>query len=60
MDSPETPRSKTLIGLNTGAGGRWKYKSWGIDQTAQRAQQLSLRTGTAVILLGGNAERERN
>ena len=49
-----------LIGLNTGAGGRWKYKSWGIEQTAELAQQLAMRPRTAVLVLGGDAERARN
>ena len=52
--------ARTLIGLNTGAGDRWKYKSWGIDQTVELARQLSHRPGTAAVVLGGEAERSRN
>lgn len=48
-----------LIGLNTGAGGRWEYKQWTLEhQTAfvERATDA----GHAVLLLGGPSERARH
>jgi len=49
-----------LIALNTGAGARWEFKSWGEDQTAELAQRLHDELGVGVLVLGGSAERERN
>jgi heptosyltransferase-2 len=49
-----------LVGMNTGAGGRWRFKSWGEDQTAELAKRLHDELGAAVLILGGPAERERN
>ena len=49
-----------LIGMNTGAGGRWRFKSWGVDQTAALARRLVDDHGARVVILGGEAERERN
>jgi heptosyltransferase-2 len=48
------------IGLNTGAGGRWRFKSWGEDQTAELARRLHDEEGAAVVVLGGPTEVERN
>jgi heptosyltransferase-2 len=48
-----------LVGLNTGASGRWRFKSWGIDATSSLAQRLVDR-GWTVLVLGGHAEAERN
>ncbi|MEY4672879.1 MAG: hypothetical protein RL148_663 [Planctomycetota bacterium] len=51
--------SGTLVGLNTGAGGRWEYKQW----TYQHQLEF-LRTATAaglgVLLLGGPEEVGRH
>jgi heptosyltransferase-2 len=49
----------TLAGLNTGAGGRWQLKNWGIDETSALAQRLVDR-GWTVLVLGGRAEASRN
>lgn len=51
---------RTLIGLNTGAGGRWRFKSWGIENTAKLAKQLAERFDVSVLILGGPAEQGRN
>lgn len=48
-----------IVGLNTGAGGRWKYKSLGIVKTVELAKKLAANS-IQVLLLGGNAEQERN
>lgn len=48
-----------LVGLNTGAGGRWLYKQWTLPH-----QQAFLRTmterGVGVVLLGGPEEEGRH
>ncbi len=52
---------RPLIGLNTGAGGRWRFKSWGEDQSAELARQLLDNSdAAAVLVLGGPAEQDRN
>jgi heptosyltransferase-2 len=48
-----------LVGLSTGAGGRWEFKSWGVDATSALAQRLVDRSWT-VLVLGGRAEAARN
>jgi ADP-heptose:LPS heptosyltransferase len=53
-------RKGALIGLNTGAAGRWRFKSWGIADTARLANALATRLGASVMILGGSAEAERN
>jgi heptosyltransferase-2 len=47
------------VGINAGAGPRWKWKSWGINQTLELSKRLA-RNGYDVLLLGGKAEEERN
>ena len=52
---------RPLVGLNTGAGGRWRFKSWGEDQSASLARHLlDDRNVAAVLVLGGSAEHARN
>jgi ADP-heptose:LPS heptosyltransferase len=48
-----------LVGLNTGAGGRWAYKQW---TTANQEAFLRLcgERGIGVMLLGGPEERQRH
>jgi len=54
------PGQTPLVGMNTGAGGRWRFKSWGEDQTAELARRLHDELGAGVLILGGPAESERN
>lgn len=50
---------RPLIGLNTGAGGRWLYKQWTLQH--QRAfLHRCHEAGLAVLLLGGPGEEERH
>jgi heptosyltransferase-2 len=49
-----------LVGLNTGAGTRWRFKSWGEDQTTELARRLHDELGASVLVLGGPPESERN
>jgi ADP-heptose:LPS heptosyltransferase len=48
-----------IIGLNTGASGRWLHKQWGVGQTVTLAQRLAA-GGWTVLVLGGQAETQRN
>src|SRR5579862_4755745 len=47
---------KPLVALNTGAGPRWRFKSWGEQQTAQLARRLVEELHLGVIITGGSAE----
>lgn len=51
-----------LIGLNTGAGGRWRTKAMLPEEVGRLAQVLvdELPVPPRFLLLGGAAERERN
>lgn len=51
-----------VIGLNTGAGGRWHSKTLSVEKTAALARILHEELGGAVtfLLLGGPGELERN
>lgn len=55
-------RHGPVIGLNTGAGGRWTSKALPIERTAALAEALhAARSGeVAFLLLGGPEEAERN
>ena len=54
------PGSGRRVALNTGAGGRWRFKSWGESETTELARRLHDEDGSQVLILGGPAERERN
>ena len=45
-----------VVALNTGAGARWKYKSWGEDQTSALARRLHDELGATVLVTGGAEE----
>ncbi|HEB54455.1 MAG TPA: glycosyltransferase family 9 protein, partial [bacterium] len=50
---------RPLVGLNTGAGGRWLYKQWTLAH--QRSfVHLAHEAGLAVLLLGGPEEEQRH
>jgi heptosyltransferase-2 len=49
-----------VVGINTGAGGRWTLKKWGEEQTAALAVELNRRFNVGVVILGGEQEKERN
>ncbi|MEC7585176.1 MAG: glycosyltransferase family 9 protein [Planctomycetota bacterium] len=48
-----------LVGLNTGAGGRWAYKQWTYEHQCAFVKELA-GSGTGVLLLGGPEEVERH
>jgi len=49
-----------VIGLNTGAGGRWQLKKWSVDKTAELADKLHNKLKANVLLFGGPEEKLRN
>ena len=54
------PKKKPVIGLNTGAGPRWQFKSLSIEKTASLADQISQRLNVEIFIFGGPEERSRN
>ena len=50
------------IGLNTGAGGRWRSKMLSVERTADLARRIAagLEGRATFVLFGGVEERERN
>ena len=54
-------KTDVVIGINTGAGGRWEDKKLSIEKTAELIDKLSMDIKNAkLILFGGPEERERN
>ena len=53
---------RPVIGLNTGAGGRWLSKTLPVERTVELALELDRRLEgrAAFLLLGGRGEAERN
>ena len=51
---------KPLIGINTGSGGRWQYKKWGIENTSLLINRIIEELNSDILLLGGPEEAERN
>jgi ADP-heptose:LPS heptosyltransferase len=49
-----------LVGLNTGAGGRWELKQWRENGFIDLIETMSRTGNVQFILLGGPGERERN
>lgn len=58
----ELDHRRPLIGLNTGASGRWPSKALSVERTVAMAARISEgRSGRATFLvLGGPEEKERN
>jgi len=53
------PRRKTIIGLNTGCGGRWTSRLWAEKNWTALARALK-KKGYVPLLLGGEQEHQRN
>jgi ADP-heptose:LPS heptosyltransferase len=51
---------RPIVGVNTGAGGRWELKRWRTDGFLALFEEVHQRLGAQVLLLGGPGERERN
>jgi ADP-heptose:LPS heptosyltransferase len=52
-------KSKKVIGLNTGCGGRWKSRLWPKEYWVKLAEDLN-KENYEVIVLGGEQEHEKN
>lgn len=52
-------RGQRVVGMNTGAGGRWPLKRWTEEGFCEIARRFA-EAGAAVLLLGGPEEVERN
>jgi heptosyltransferase-2 len=51
---------RPIVGLNTGAGGRWELKQWREEGFIGLVQRLARERDVQFVLLGGPGERERN
>ncbi len=52
-------KTKQVVGLNTGCGGRWVSRLWPTEYWIKLAKDLQA-TGYEVVLLGGKQEDEKN
>lgn len=52
--------NRPVIGLNTGAGGRWPLKQWREDGYVDLVSRIRERQDVQFLLLGGPAEQDRN
>jgi ADP-heptose:LPS heptosyltransferase len=51
---------RRIVGLNTGAGGRWPLKQWREDGYVDLVRRIHRDEDVQFVLLGGPAEQERN
>ena len=51
---------KPIIGLNTGAGGRWPLKQWRAEGYLELVARIAHLEDAQFLLLGGPSEQERN
>lgn len=49
-----------IVGINTGAGGRWQDKKLSIEETASLIDKLNNGVNAKLLLFGGPVEKERN
>ena len=56
MDNCSSP----VIGLNTGAGGRWLLKKWTREGYLELIRKLHEKIGARILLFGAGGEKERN
>ncbi len=52
--------SSPIIGLNTGAGGRWLLKKWTLDGYLELIEKIHEELSAKILLFGAEEERERN
>jgi len=55
-----TGKNKKVIGINTGAGGRWEMKALTIEKTIELVKRLEKELDVTCLILGGEAEQARN
>ncbi len=53
------PAKKTIVGLNTGCGGRWTSRLWAEENWIELAKRLK-KAGFVPLLLGGEQEHKKN
>ncbi len=53
-------RKDLVIGINTGAGGRWKDKKLSEEKTIELIDKINTEKNIKILLFGGPAEAERN
>jgi ADP-heptose:LPS heptosyltransferase len=53
-------RKSAVIGLNTGASGRWQFKQWTLEGFSELIEIIVEKTDATVLLYGGPGEKERN
>ena len=53
-------KKDVVIGLNTGASGRWQLKQWTLEGFEKLIVLLLQKTNATIFLYGGWLERERN
>jgi heptosyltransferase-2 len=51
---------RPVIGLNTGAGGRWPLKQWREDGYVDLVHRIARQKDVQFVLLGGPSEQDRN
>jgi heptosyltransferase-2 len=51
---------KFIIGINTGASHRWRFKQWRYEGYKELISILVKRNDTGILLYGGNEEKEIN
>lgn len=59
-DKHELNRFDFVIGLNTGAGGRWKYKKWTLQGYKELILTLNQKYNCGILLYGSAEEADRN
>jgi len=60
LELKKIDKSKKIIGLNTGAGPRWKFKSWTLDGFENLIKIILDKTDFYIFLYGGPFEKDRN
>jgi ADP-heptose:LPS heptosyltransferase len=60
LDSIGLDRTRPVIGLNTGAGGRWPLKQWREEGYLELVARIARQEDVQFLLLGGPAEQDRN
>lgn len=51
---------RPVVGLNTGAGARWRHKKWRAEGFVELIEMILDGSRAQVVLLGGELENERN
>jgi ADP-heptose:LPS heptosyltransferase len=60
LEDKHIPKGKPIVGLNTGAGGRWKLKKWTREGFLELAKLIERNLHASVLIFGGPLEKERN